>query len=523
MTRSERRWCLAYAILLIVLTTAPYLLGLASQGTAWRFSGFVFGVEDGNSYIAKMRLGAQGAWLFRTPYSTLPQQGVFAFLPYLLLGKIASGPGLHEQLVALYHLARVGAILLLVPATYSFAAHFLSSTAWRRWVTVLASLGGGLGWLAVWMGATHWQGSLPLDLISPESFGFLSVLGLPHLAAARALLLLGLLSYLRAPRLLVPQLGGALAFLLMGLLQPISLVPAYAVMGFHVCLIWLTRRDTSQLKAWLRRFLLSASLSIPLFAYSFLAFLGDPFLRAWTAQNRILSPPPAHYLLAYGLILVPAVAGIVFAMRERTGDRIVLAGWVILLPVLAYFPHNLQRRLPEGVWVALLILAALTLQDWVGGRHWRRWVIAGLSTVSLLTSLLLWSGAMQVAAHPSAPAFLPSSQITAFRWLEEHAPPGSVVLGSFATGNALPAWAPVRVVIGHGPETIDLSRLRERVHDFYALADEKARSELLREQTVDFVYCGPDEQALAGPAGWMAGGMSLVFDESGVRLYAVER
>jgi hypothetical protein len=132
-------------------------------------------------------------------------------------------------------------------------------------------------------------------------------------------------------------------------------------------------------------------------------------------------------------------------------------------------------------------------------------------------------GAMQVAARPSSPAFLPSSQVNAFRWLEEHAPPGSVVLGSFATGNALPAWAPVRVVIGHGPETIDLARLRERVHDFYALADDKARGELLSEQMVDFVYYGPDEQVLAGPARWMAGGMSLVFDESGVRLHAVER
>jgi len=79
------------------VTMLPYLLGYASQGDAWRFTGFVFGVEDGNSYIAKMLSGSAGAWLFRTPYTPEAQRGVLAFLPYILLGKLASPPGLHEQ------------------------------------------------------------------------------------------------------------------------------------------------------------------------------------------------------------------------------------------------------------------------------------------------------------------------------------------------------------------------------------------------------------------------------------------
>ena len=38
--------------------------------------GFIFAVEDGNSYIAKMLSGVQGAWLFRTPYTSMQQGGV---------------------------------------------------------------------------------------------------------------------------------------------------------------------------------------------------------------------------------------------------------------------------------------------------------------------------------------------------------------------------------------------------------------------------------------------------------------
>ena len=98
----SRKWVLIWAGIVFGITFIPYLLGFAIQGEDWRFSGFVFGVEDGNSYIAKMINGANGDWLFRTPYTTLKQPGILAFIPYLLLGKLSAGLGQHEQLLALF-------------------------------------------------------------------------------------------------------------------------------------------------------------------------------------------------------------------------------------------------------------------------------------------------------------------------------------------------------------------------------------------------------------------------------------
>ncbi|HVU13414.1 MAG TPA: hypothetical protein VHD90_19180, partial [Phototrophicaceae bacterium] len=60
MSRSEWRNLLLLALAVVVITTAPYLLAWSKQGSDWKFSGFLFGVEDGNSYLGKMRLGAQG-------------------------------------------------------------------------------------------------------------------------------------------------------------------------------------------------------------------------------------------------------------------------------------------------------------------------------------------------------------------------------------------------------------------------------------------------------------------------------
>ena len=185
----ERRWVIGFAVVVMLITTVPYLLAFWSQGQNWFFTGFVVGVEDGNSYIAKMLTGSQGSWLFRTPYTAFPQSGFLAFLPYLLLGKLAAPPGEHEQLVVLFQLFRWGAGICSILATYDFLALFIEPVHLRRLGTAVASVGGGLGWLSVLGFQALWANRLPLDFYSPESFGFLDLYGLPHLALARAFLL----------------------------------------------------------------------------------------------------------------------------------------------------------------------------------------------------------------------------------------------------------------------------------------------------------------------------------------------
>ena len=156
VSQEERRWVLVFAVLVMLLTSLPYLFGYFAQGQAYRFTGFVFGVEDGNSYIAKMLTGSSGDWLFRTPYTAFPQAGLFMFVPYLLLGKLAAPPGLHEQLVSLYHLFRFAAGMLAILASYDFLAYFIRESHLRRFALALACLGGGLGWLLVLLGKQTW-------------------------------------------------------------------------------------------------------------------------------------------------------------------------------------------------------------------------------------------------------------------------------------------------------------------------------------------------------------------------------
>jgi hypothetical protein len=525
MTRGERTWCLAVGAFLAVATTLPFLLGYERQGADMRFTGSVFAVEDGNSYIAKMRRGAEGDWLFRSPYTADEQAGAPAFIGYLLLGKLASGRGSHEQLVALLHLARILAIPLVVFATYRFASRFVPEGRWRKWATILAVGGGGLGWLVFLFGSSAWLGSQPLELYSPETFGFLAALTFPHLLLARAFLLLGLDAYLESAVRPRSAWFAAGWLVLLVVMQPLSIAAAASAIGAHQILLHVRggfKHHRPGLWPTLRPAVIALAVPVLMLVGYGLLLRQDSFLQTWAAQNILASPHPAHYVLAYGLLLPFVIPGIRHAWRVERGDGLMLIGWVVLLPVLAYAPTVIQRRLPEGGWVALAALAAIGLGG-IRVPEANRMRIAGVTLgLSAVSTAFLLLGAFRVGAGGPWPAFRPSDQVTAFEWLAENAEPGAVVLTAFETGNALPAWAPVFVVIGHGPESANLRSLAPRVNAFFSesgLGQQSAA--LLREFHVNYVFIGPAERELGFDARIRPEGLAEVYAQGEVAVYRV--
>jgi uncharacterized membrane protein YjjB (DUF3815 family) len=506
-----------------VATAIPYLLGFFTQNSDWVFSGFVFGVEDGNSYTAKMLGGSAGDWLFYTPYTAYPQQGVIAFLPYILLGKLAFPPARHDQLIALFQIFRIAGVFASVLATYRFAAVFLIDVKARRAATILIAMGGGLGWLSVVGLGSLWQNRIPLEFYSPETFGFLGIYGLPHLAFGRAFLLFGFTNYLRldGTESLKEKLLTGLAWIGLGLMQPLTVVIGWAIILTHQGLLW-------GLNSWrVRRFKqlpeITWTLAIPflapslLIAYTAASFALNPFLRGWTAQNLIISPPFTDYLLAFGVVLPFAIAACVDFVRRKDRMGLFLTGWVILLPFLAYAPYNLQRRLPEGIWVALVVLALIKINSIK--LAFRRTAFAFLYS-GLLCSLMLLVGSLGVTTSPAIPIFRPAGEVAMFNFVAQTARRDAVVLASFDTSNALPAWAPVRTVIGHGPESIHSDLLMPRVTEFYAGQLDEEPS-LISEFNVQYVIYGPAEKALGTWAPFGNNRFTLIYDKDEYKVFKV--
>ncbi|MDW8327787.1 MAG: hypothetical protein RMK99_14580, partial [Anaerolineales bacterium] len=483
ITLREWRWAALVAALVMALTVAPYLVAYNSQTATWRFSGFLIAVDDGNSYIAKMGQGARGAWLFRLPYSSEPQSGVLVYSFYLLLGKLA-GPE-HGAQVFAYHAARLLFGLVFLLTTFYFLSHFLPHFPQRFLALVLVALGGGLGWLIAPLDV-----GLPVEFYSPEAFSFLMLFVLPHLVAARCLLLLGLLAYLRDR----PFWSG-LALFGVSLIQPLYVLAAWAVIaataGADALVGAIGERGKEgnwgkRLWEAARQVVVIVLMSAPVVAYTALAFMLDPVMRVWSAQNVLASAHPLHYLAGYGVLLALAVPGWRVLRRERPRLARFVLVWALLLPLMLYAPVATQRRFIEGFYVALVAVAVLGLTTALA--RWRRVLVPLTLAVSLPSTAVLLAGAWGGAQQLRPPIFLPADQLAVFDWLRANAPPDSVGLGAFETGNALPAYTPLIAYIGHGPETVRAAEKQAQVARFYQAATPEAeRLQLLAEGRIAYV------------------------------------
>jgi hypothetical protein len=492
MTRAELRWVLLASLAVLLFASLPTIYAWTLADADHVFTGFVYNTEDGNSYIAKMRLGARGEWLFHLFYTPEPHEPALAFPFHLLLGKLAAAFDL--SLVLVYHLARAVFGLGLLLTIYAFVARFTQDVRARRLAWALVALGSGLGWLLTAVGATNWLGSLPLDFWVPEAYVFLVLYNLPHLALAESLLLWSILWTLRSfedSNVRYAVEAGLMAFVMCWVVPFYAGVLA-AVLGAYLLAILIRKR---QLPGQEFGFTLVAGLGcLPVVAYNTWVFITNPAFATWSAQNRILSPHPLHYILGYLLLLIPAVWGARWSLQEGEERWLLPVAWVLVVPLLLYMPFNLQRRMVAAVQVPLALLAAVGLQAWFRERQWATVAYVGVASLS---NLLLVAGSLGPIHAREEPIYRSGDEIAALRWLDAHAQADEIVLASFQTGNVIPAYTDLRVFAGHGPETLDNSAKQAALRWFFdPVTSDQWRKQLLREYRVRWVVHGPAEREL---------------------------
>jgi len=255
--------------------------------------------------------------------------------------------------------------------------------------------------------------------------------------------------------------------------------------------------------------------------YTFITFNIDPVVSGWTAQNIIHSPHPLHYFLAYGLVLPFAVKGVVGLFKSEETGNWLLPIWFLLFPFLIYVPYDLQRRLAEGFWVCLIILFLIAMERL--NRPLRRLGIF-LLILTLPSCFIIYTGAISAVLNPTSPIFRPVDEVEVFQYLAEKTEEGSVIFCSYETGNALPAWSPDFVVVGHGPESVGINELLPKVDAFFnILTTNLVRKELLKDVKADYVFWGPAERNLGKWNPETVDYLELIFQKEGYILYRVRQ
>jgi hypothetical protein len=533
MKREEWRWLAAMTAIAVLVTSLPTLILMAQASADRPFVALPLLDNDVISYLAKMRHGAMGEWLYQNPYTSLAHVASPIYLIYLLLGHAAALTsdariGL-DRLVAVYQAARMLFSVAMLIILYRLIAEFLEEIRFRRLAWLLIVYGGGLGWLLIVLsGSTLPFSGPPLDLYLAEATMIVPLLILPHTLLARSALYGGIIAMLWADRQgdwkAVGVAGGC--WLIATVAIPFDVLVAGAIMGG-----WLVMRWLSQRRVPIRLGLMAGMAGLPavFFALGTLAIIkGDRVYAAWQAQNTLPIPSPVHLLSMFGVQIGLAIPAVMLAWRRRMPQVDLLTGWLIASPLLILIPVPYQLRLIESFSVPLGLAVALFFKSLDG---WVRKVSLALTVGALApTTLFLLLGAIGLSVYGRDQVLLRPDLAALLEWLRVHGDRDSVVLSSTEEGVLIPAVAPVLAVLGHPFETPGYAELSATVRDFYSIKMTESQSrEFLRKYLVRYILVGPHEMALACPdsncaaEATIAAGTSLeiVFEQGKYHLYRI--
>jgi hypothetical protein len=522
---NEWRWALKWAVVILIVGCLPYVAAWLAAPSGYQFGGILVNPLDGNSYLAKMRQGWAGGWMFHLTYTPEPHQGASIFLFYLGLGHVARLTAV--PLIFIYHAARVLAGLALLLAVYAFVGRLTSDGRERRLAFWLVGFSAGLGWLGAAFGA------FPIDLWVPEGFAFYSLMTNPHFPLAMALMLVVIGGVVWPASGVRCWLVPGLAAVALAVVQPFSLAGVYAAAALYLLVKWrLDHPRTGLLRDWPRPGITAAAsavmFSVPVLAYDYWVYITNPALMAWAGQNVTPAPSVLDLILGYGLVGLLAIAGGWMAVRQRDRAALALVVWSGVTLALVYMPLALQRRLIIGLGLPLAMLAALGLTRWVAARvpgqraRWLEALTVGFSVMGTLFLLLVLTlGALGQSKPPSLPGplYLSQDEVAGMRWLLANAP-DEVVLAAPRTSMLLPGRAGVRVFYGHPYETIDAPVKEAQAERFFrGQMSAEEWQELESRYSVGYVFFGPAERKM-GPNELLAQ-MEPTFHQGEVTIYRV--
>lgn len=468
--------------LVLILISLPYLIAANSGAEQTIFGGFLLNPKDGNSYLAKMQQGFNGAWLFRLPFTAETGNGQPLFIFYLFLGHLAKWINL--PLLWVFHGARVIAAGFLLWTIHLFSRKlFPEKKNIQDLFFLLSSIGSGMGWILSGFGI------LTSDLWVAESFPFLSMYVNPHFPLGLAILIL-LLNFETEK----PTLKNGIVIFLLGL--GLSVILPFGVMIaaiiFFINWLWNCKDRLAIIFPMNEIGLLPG---VAWVGVQYFLTINDSLLKIWNEQNVTPSPQIWDWVISFS----PALILFFFTLNKdkspnSTGLWRAILIWSAVATIIQVIPFSLQRRFLMGFYIPLsaFSIRALTLVS-TRTRKWMTFLLIGLSLPTNLLILLLGF----VAAQNQPPVlFLSKGEAEAYQWIDENLESGAIILCAPETGLRIPAWTGRKVVYGHEFETVNAIEKKKDIEQFFKNPKSKESELWLREQEVNFLFIGPNEKSL---------------------------
>jgi hypothetical protein len=520
---------LEWIIVIILLSTIPYITGIFMAPNGGRFTGNLISCYDTFSYFADMQLGAQGYWLYGLPYSVEPNQPAPLFMLYILMGHLSRI--LQLPIPFVFHLGRIlfSAVFLLAAA--KVILYCLDGEKEQKLAFGILLFTGGIGWLPIIIsGGTATQEFTP-DLWWVEAISFNSMMSMPHFVLSMAVMIWILLSgerFIHEARW-KDGIQVGIAGIMMALIHPQQIV----TLGL-VLIVLLIRYWFKETKVMIGRSLSLFLYLLPglvLTAYSTMISLRDPLLSSWLSQGNTYSPPFWSLLILYGPVFLFALFGIWRWLKDRNLKLLAPALWFIVVLFLIFVPVNFQRRFAEGWHLPVSILASAGWYRFLAPffektspRFAQALLIIMLICVGI-SPLFVFSATISrlIGVDPGTVActYDNGDEKNAMAFLQQHGRSDSIVLSDLMYGVKIPAETGLRTVIGHETLTPFFVERMEEVDEFFnPSTDPNTKKDILQKLGVDYIFVTTEEGNLDFLQD--TGDFILIYDNNSFLIYQVE-
>jgi len=357
----------------IVFTTwLPYIFGWWLTPPETRYFWLIYNPDDQNVHLMWARQAMEGKLFFHDLFTTEPHPGLFTNLFSLLLGWFCrlTGISLHFG----YQVFRTLIAVAFLLTAYWLSSFLLSDSRSRLFALLLIGFSSGFGWILVlfwWITGQRppfFFVDVSPELTMPEANSFLSMTVAP-LAALGVTLVMGSLGCLLASTEVEPKRSyRSLALsILLGML--VVNVHTYAAIPMLIAVfLWQVLQGIVFRCVNLRELA-----SVLLFAFPVALLLGgqailfsrDPAF-AQKAATPTLTPSPVILIGSYGFIALGTALGLPAAWRKvKSGEKgwALLLAWTVAIVASIHLPVSFQRKMIEGLHVALCFLTALAFEE----------------------------------------------------------------------------------------------------------------------------------------------------------------
>lgn len=461
--RSELRWVLIWAVLIVLLASVPYVYGVWLTPPGYTFLGLTHNIDDGAVYLSWMRQAADGHFFERNLFTNEPQPARQFNVLFLVMGWFAAIT--HLPLIIVFHLFRIVLGIAMILCIWRFSMLFLDDPNQRKLLIPLVGLSAGIGWLIP--NAKMPTGSV--DVWQPEAITFLSIY-LNPLFLAGLLLMLGALYWLElARREGKPRCAvyAGLHLLVLGNVHTYDVLTVSCIWTAYLIVLVGTERRIPTRTIGLSG--LAAVIAAPSVGYQFWVYSIDPIFAA-RVNTEIASPLVWSFFEGYGVILIGALVGAaVLIAGHRFSERSpLLLVWSVVGFAIPYIPIAQQRKLVMGLHIPLCMLCAYALSRLLPrlpGTLGRTVFVAILVVAAGSNARFLATDMGMLAVGDTAPHYAPyihESEMSAMIYLRDHATARDCILAPPTFALFLPAFTGRQVYYGHWSETPDYAGRRAR-------------------------------------------------------------